>query len=55
MKIDTHQHFWKFDPQRDAWITEDMSVLRHDFLPEDLQPLLLPYKRILQKRKLNFY
>ena len=40
MKIDAHQHFWKFDPQRDAWITEDMSVLRHDFLPEDLQPLL---------------
>ena len=40
MKIDAHQHFWKFDPQRDAWITDDMSVLRHDFFPENLQPLL---------------
>lgn len=40
MKIDAHQHFWKFDAQRDAWITDDMSVLKRDFLPEDLQPLL---------------
>lgn len=40
MRIDTHQHFWKFDPQRDAWITNDMSVIQRDFLPEDLQPLL---------------
>lgn len=40
MRIDTHQHFWRFDPQRDAWITDDMSVIQRDFLPEDLQPLL---------------
>ncbi len=40
MKIDAHQHFWQFDPQRDAWITDDMAVIRRDFLPEDLQPLL---------------
>lgn len=40
MRIDTHQHFWIFDPQRDAWITDDMSVIQRDFLPEDLQPLL---------------
>ena len=40
MRIDTHQHFWRFDPQRDAWITNDMSVIQRDFLPEDLQPLL---------------
>jgi len=40
MKIDAHQHFWHFDPVRDSWITEDMSVLRRDFLPEELQPLL---------------
>ncbi|RXJ49426.1 amidohydrolase family protein [Gelidibacter gilvus] len=40
MRIDTHQHFWGFDPQRDAWITDDMSVIQRDFLPEDLQPLL---------------
>ena len=40
MRIDAHQHFWKFDPVRDGWITDDMSVLRRDFLPGDLQPLL---------------
>lgn len=41
MKIDAHQHFWIFDPVRDAWITEDMKVLRRNFLPEDLLPDLL--------------
>lgn len=39
--IDAHQHFWNFDPVRDAWITEDMSVIRKDFLPADLAPVLL--------------
>jgi len=40
MRIDAHQHFWKYDPARDAWIDESMSVIRKDFLPRDLQPLL---------------
>jgi L-fuconolactonase len=40
MKIDSHQHFWKFDPVRDAWITNEMRVIQKDFLPEDLQPVL---------------
>jgi L-fuconolactonase len=38
--IDAHQHFWKFDPVRDSWITEDMSAIRRDFGPADLLPLL---------------
>jgi len=38
MTIDSHQHFWKYDPARDAWITDQMSVLRRDFLPDDLTP-----------------
>jgi len=38
--IDSHQHFWRFDPVRDSWITDDMSVIRKDFLPEDLAPVL---------------
>jgi L-fuconolactonase len=41
MRIDAHQHFWKFNPVRDAWITEKMSVIRKDFLPTDLEPLLI--------------
>lgn len=35
MIIDSHVHFWKFDPIRDAWITDEMAVIRKDFLPED--------------------
>lgn len=35
-KIDAHQHFWKYDPVRDGWITEEMSVLKRDFLPGEL-------------------
>ena len=38
--IDAHQHFWRFDPVRDAWITAEMSVLRRDVLPEELEGLL---------------
>ncbi|AQG78103.1 amidohydrolase family protein [Spirosoma montaniterrae] len=40
MTIDAHQHFWHFDPVRDAWITDDMAVIRRDFLPADLEPIL---------------
>ena len=40
MVIDAHQHFWRFNYMRDAWITEDMSVIRRDFLPADLAPVL---------------
>jgi L-fuconolactonase len=40
-KIDAHQHFWRFDPVRDAWISSDtMQVLRRDFLPDDIAPTL---------------
>lgn len=35
--IDSHQHFWTYDPRRHAWIEDHMSVLRRDFLPADLQ------------------
>ena len=40
MRIDAHQHFWKFDPVRDSWINDDMSVIQKNFLPRDLQPVL---------------
>lgn len=40
MRIDSHQHFWKFDPVRDSWITDDMAVIQKDFLPGDFQPVL---------------
>ncbi|MBL7856231.1 MAG: amidohydrolase family protein [Cyclobacteriaceae bacterium] len=37
--IDSHQHFWKYNPVRDAWINDDMKVIQHDFLPLDLKPM----------------
>jgi L-fuconolactonase len=40
MRIDSHQHFWVYDPQRDSWMNEDMQAIRRDFLPQDLFPLL---------------
>ncbi len=40
MTIDAHQHFWNYQPQRHHWITEEMSVIRKDFLPSDLAPIL---------------
>src|SRR5215471_1091530 len=38
MRIDAHQHFWKYAPGEYAWIDESMAVLRRDFLPADLEP-----------------
>lgn len=40
MKIDAHQHFWQYEPVKDAWIGDDMKALKRDFMPTDLQPLL---------------
>lgn len=40
MQIDSHHHFWNYDPGRDDWITEDMEIIRRDFLPGDLFSVL---------------
>jgi L-fuconolactonase len=40
LTIDAHQHFWKYDRVKHDWIGEDMSVIRRDFLPEDLAVVL---------------
>ena len=37
MTIDAHHHFWKYDPAEYDWISEEMSGLRRDFLPENLE------------------
>ena len=38
--IDAHQHFWIYDPIRDSWIDNSMSVLKQDYLPEDLNTII---------------
>jgi L-fuconolactonase len=40
LRIDAHQHFWRYRPETHAWITDSMSQLKHDFLPRDLEPQL---------------
>ncbi len=35
--IDTHQHFWRYDPDEYGWIDDSMTALRRDFLPPDAQ------------------
>jgi L-fuconolactonase len=40
VRIDAHQHFWRYDPAEYGWIDDSMGVLRRDFLPGDLEPLL---------------
>lgn len=40
MVIDTHHHFWKYNPEEYGWINNEMSVIRRNFLPEDLKKVI---------------
>lgn len=40
MIIDSHQHFWKYSPVDHGWISEDMGVLKRDFLPDNFISLI---------------
>ena len=40
LRVDAHQHFWRYDPVEYGWIDSSMSALRRDFLPLDLEPLM---------------
>lgn len=35
--IDAHQHFWNYQPERDTWITDEMSTIQRDFYPQESQ------------------
>jgi L-fuconolactonase len=37
VKIDAHQHFWKYSAAEYGWIDDQMSIIRRDFLPSDLE------------------
>ncbi|MFC4871699.1 amidohydrolase family protein [Negadavirga shengliensis] len=37
--IDSHQHFWKYKPERYPWISGKMPALKKDFSPADLKPI----------------
>jgi L-fuconolactonase len=40
MRIDSHQHFWRYNPTEYAWISEKMAALQRDFLPSNLEAVL---------------
>jgi L-fuconolactonase len=40
MKIDSHQHFWRYNTTDFGWISDAMTRIRRDFLPTDLAPEL---------------
>ena len=44
MRIDAHQHFWTYNPAHQVWMTDQMEVLRRDYLPGELEPLLKAIK-----------
>jgi L-fuconolactonase len=39
-RIDSHQHFWYYEPVKDSWMTDDMELIKKDFMPTDLLPVL---------------
>lgn len=43
MIIDAHQHFWQYSPQQHAWISDEMAVLKQDFLPAHLKAVYQQY------------
>ena len=40
MIIDSHHHFWKYNPVEYDWIDDSMKVIRNNFLPENLEPTI---------------
>ncbi|MBI4166415.1 MAG: amidohydrolase family protein, partial [Acidobacteria bacterium] len=39
-RIDTHQHFWRYNPREYDWMGPGKECLRQDRLPEDLAPMI---------------
>ncbi len=40
MRIDSHQHFWRYSAAEYSWMDDRMQRIQRDFLPDDLAPLL---------------
>lgn len=40
MKIDSHQHFWRYNSEEYPWIQGELALCQRDLLPQDLAPLL---------------
>lgn len=40
MRIDSHQHFWRFSPAEHGWLDDAKASLRRDFMPRELEAAL---------------
>jgi L-fuconolactonase len=40
LRIDAHHHLWRYNAEEFAWLSDDMSALRRDFLVGDLEETL---------------
>ncbi|MBV9613554.1 MAG: amidohydrolase family protein [Acidobacteriaceae bacterium] len=40
IRIDSHQHFWRYTPEEYGWIDDEMRSIRRDYLPEHLEPAI---------------
>lgn len=40
IRVDSHQHFWRYSPGEYPWINDQMPALKRDRLPADLVPIL---------------
>lgn len=40
MRIDTHQHYWRYRPEDFSWIDDRLSSLKRDFGPGDAAPMM---------------
>ena len=38
MRVDAHQHFWRYDPAGYGWMGDGMDALKRDHLPADIAP-----------------
>ncbi len=39
-RIDAHHHLWKYSREQYPWMTDNMGMLRHDFLIDDLNKVM---------------
>ena len=42
MRLDAHVHFWRYNDREYGWISEEMSAIRRDFLPDDWKRVAAP-------------
>ncbi len=40
MHLDSHQHFWLYNPKEYGWMNDSMSDLKRDYLPHELKILM---------------